>query len=97
MPSDGVLIDAAIYAEDEWGSRGDCGPEMDTYYREKAAEPFRKMIRAAVEQAVAEQEARHERELIETRIDAIENFDGWTSFEWAKEMRAKLDALEAKP
>ena len=48
----------------------------------------------AVKRALAAQEARHKRELIEARIDAIENFDGWTSFEWVKEMRAKLAALE---
>ena len=44
--------------------------------------------------AYSEQEARHRREVIEARIDAIENFDGWTSFEWVKEVRAKLAALE---
>lgn len=57
----------------------------------------RAFVRTAVERALAEQEARHRREVIEARIDAIENFDGWTSFEWAKEMRAELAALEAKP
>jgi len=68
MPSDEVLIDAAVYAEDEYGSRGDCGEKMDRYYLEKAAEPIRALIRAAVEKAVADRESRHKREVIEARI-----------------------------
>ena len=52
MPSDEVLIGSAVYAEDEYGSRGDCGEEMDRYYLERAAEPIRALIRTAVDRAL---------------------------------------------
>ena len=82
-----TIANSSLYQE--------CGRSSDAL--DAVAELVEPIVRTAVGRALAAQEARHRREVIEARIDAIENFDGWTSFEWVKEMRAKLDALEAKP
>lgn len=65
---------------------------------------IRALIRTAVERALAEQEARHKREVLEAQIAALVRADSRVQSygvhgidNYLKDLRRKLAALEAKP
>lgn len=76
-------------------------------FRDEGVDPVRALIRAAVEKALAEQEARHRREVIEARVSELDRVVQLMNMDATRVLgiinqaiatgRAELAALEVKP